>query len=718
MNINREKALKFLKNEDFQSLFIDLLGWDLVSDFSIPEIELKESRYNFSAIAHKRGVYVFIYVGDGIAFPDYPTRRQLERKLAKYAHEHFIIFVDPGDRKQIWQWVKNEPGKPAACREHVFYRDTQSGTALLQKLEGIYFSIDEEEKLTVIDVAARTKAAFDVEKTTKKFFDRFQKEHDVFRDFIKGIPDEDDSKWYTSIMLNRLMFTYFIQKKSFLDGDVNYLPNRLKRVKEQQGSGKFYSFYRSFLRVLFQQGLDCKENARSPEVKELIGKIPYLNGGIFHAHELEDKYPHIDIKDEAFEKIFTFFDQYQWHLDERPLRKDDEINPDVLGYIFEKYINNKQMGAYYTKEDITGYISRNTVIPRLFDMVYQDCKVAFDGKDSLWELLSENPDRYIYPAIKHGISIDIHTNQALPKSLDLPDEIAVGVDATVPNLLERRKEWNKPAPADYALPTEIWREVVARRQHYDEIWLKLVNGEVRSINDLITYNLDICQFAQDVVGGCGGVELVKAFYKAITNITILDPTCGSGAFLFAALNILEPLYATCIERMRLFLAEMEYSDEKKHSDKYKFFRETVAEVDLHPSQQYFIFKSIILNNLFGVDIMDEAVEICKLRLFLKLVAQIDDAKDLEPLPDIDFNIRAGNTLVGFTNYKEVQRAITDGLDFDNAMGKIDEKADIADRAFARFRDMQRQQNMHSADFSGAKQDLRRRLKELEAELNA
>ena len=50
--------------------------------------------------------------------------------------------------------------------------------------------------------------------------------------------------------------------------------------------------------------------------------------------------------------------------------------------------------------------------------------------------------------------------------------------------------------------------------------------------------------------------------------------------------------------------------------------------------------------------MEEAVEICKLRLFLKLAAQVepDGTKNnlgIEPLPDIDFNIRAGNTLVGY-----------------------------------------------------------------------
>ena len=58
-------------------------------------------------------------------------------------------------------------------------------------------------------------------------------------------------------------------------------------------------------------------------------------------------------------------------------------------------------------------------------------------------------------------------------------------------------------------------------------------------------------------------------------------------------------------------------------------------------------------------IMEEAVEICKLRLFLKLAAQVEpDADDvnlgIEPLPDIDFNIRAGNALVGYATRAELE----------------------------------------------------------------
>src|SRR5262245_40547155 len=85
------------------------------------------------------------------------------------------------------------------------------------------------------------------------------------------------------------------------------------------------------------------------------------------------------------------------------------------------------------------------------------------------------------------------------------------------------------------------------------------------------------------------------------------------------------------------------------------FRKTLEQLDRHPSRRYFILKSIIVQNLYGVDIMREAVEICKLRLFLKLVSQVQRVEQLEPLPDIDFNIRAGNTLIGFATFRSPGR---------------------------------------------------------------
>ena len=194
---------------------------------------------------------------------------------------------------------------------------------------------------------------------------------------------------------------------------------------------------------------------------------------------------------------FDFFDEYRWHLDERPYREDNEINPDVLGYIFEKYVNQKQMGAYYTKEDITGYIGRNTVIPFLFDAARKECPVAFGPDGGVWRLLRDNPDRYLYPAVGHGIAWNAR-QAGDPKPLDapfeLPDVIAAGIDD-----LSQRTGWNSAAPEDYALPTETWREVVARRQRYAELRAKLAAGRVQHVDSLITLNLDVEQFAKDVI---------------------------------------------------------------------------------------------------------------------------------------------------------------------------------------------------------------------------
>lgn len=515
-----------------------------------------------------------------------------------------------------------------------------------------------------------------------------------------------ESQFDASVMLNRLMFIYFMQKKGFLDGDLNYLQNRLERCRKEKGSDKFYSFYRYFLVRLFREGLGGRK--RDAALEKLIGRVPYLNGGIFDIHELEapDRYGKtIQIPDKAFEGIFKYFDQYQWHLDERPLRADNEINPDVLGYIFEKYINQKQMGAYYTKEDITEYISKNTVLPFLFDAAKPKCKIAFEnpGGPTLWDMLRQDPNRYINEALRWGM------DQPLPAT------ISAGIKSA-----SKRDNWNSPAPQEYALPTETWREVVARRTQCDELRRKLAAGEIHEINDLITLNLDIRQFAQDAIENCEGPELLRAFWQAIERITILDPTCGSGAFLFAALNILEALYEACLDRMESFVEDAAISGETTRLDQFSDFRQVLDRVAAHPNRRYFIFKSIILNNLFGVDIMEEAVEICKLRLFLKLAAQVSPNTTsanlgIEPLPDIDFNIRAGNTLVGFARYDDVKNPSSGTLDFDNAKDKIAAKAADLQKTVDAFR--QQQTDDDRLISASNKAELNQRLKTLDNELN-
>jgi hypothetical protein len=712
MPLDRTRCRPLLQDFDFRTLFIDELGWD--THRATLDIPLKTGSADLEAIANKRGFVVWHCATPvGGTFPDSNARRRIEREATKAAHEHLIIFTDAAKSRQIWQWVRRQPGEPLRVRE-IEWTSGQSGEIILQKLDPLFVSMEDEETLTLLDVVGRAGANVN-DRIAKKFYTEFRKQHGSFLAFITGIPNKGDHEWYASVMLNRLMFIYFVQKKGFLDGDTDYLRNRLSQLKAKNKGDKFYSFYRAFLLRLFHEGLGGK--GHKSELEKLIGRVPYLNGGIFDIHQLERDYgDDIHIPDQAFEAIFDYFDRYQWHLDERPLSNDNEINPDVLGYIFEKYINQKQMGAYYTKEDITEYIGKNCIIPFLFDSVRAKCKVAFEstGSPTVWDLLQENPDRYIYPAVRHGCE------------LDLPAEIAAGLDTKKPNLIERRKPWNKPAPSSHALPTEIWREVIARRQRYAEVREKIATGEISEINDFITLNLDIRQFAQDVIQNCEGPDLLIAFWQCLNSITILDPTGGSGAFVFAALNILEPLYEGCLDRIEGFLAEWGEHGKKNHPKYHKKFSEIHDAIAAHPNRRYFVLKSIILNNLYAVDIMEEAVEICKLRLFLKLAAQVeaDASKDnygIEPLPDIDFNIRAGNTLVGYATYQEVQRAIdrdSDGqakMQFDNAAEKIALKAADLQQTFDTFRQLQTQGD--GTIPAAHKQELQKRLKALEDELN-
>ncbi|MCK9335574.1 MAG: Eco57I restriction-modification methylase domain-containing protein, partial [Candidatus Cloacimonetes bacterium] len=259
----------------------------------------------------------------------------------------------------------------------------------------------------------------------------------------------------------------------------------------------------------------------------------------------------------------------------------------------------------------------------------------------------------------------------------------------------------------------IWREVITRRQRYIELRSHIDNGDITSINDFITYNLDIRQFTLDLLNETNNTQLVYQFYKALKTITILDPTCGSGAFLFAAMNILEDLYEVCLIRIHEFDIENPGRISKDIKNDLEIIKSSK-----HPNLQYYIYKSIILNNLYGVDIMPEAVEIAKLRLFLKLVASVDPDPNhinygLEPLPDIDFNIRCGNTLVGYANWDEIMMDIeSDAITAAENREELPILCDKVAMAYERYKQIQLLGYDDFANFSQARALLHGQLQEL------
>ncbi|MFQ5628241.1 MAG: hypothetical protein ACE5I1_05725, partial [bacterium] len=405
MSIKRTDFERHIKQFQFKELFNEL-GWDDVR--KAESVAADEQIFALDAVAEKRDFLIFVCSpqNDG-KIPDASTRKKIDRAITRLYFEHLIIFVDFDQRTQVWQLSIREPNKPIVTRETTYYTH-QTPELLFQRLRGLFFTLEEEDKIGLVDVKQRVSVSFNTnaEKVTKKFYDSFKKEHGAFLKFIEGVERAVDRDWYASLMLNRLMFIYFIQKKGFLDNDANYLRNRLELLQEKQGKNQFYSFYRDFLLVLFHEGLGSPEEDET--LRRKIGKVPYLNGGLFDVHDIEKAYKKIHIDDAAFERVFDFFDQWNWHLDTSMSASGRDINPDVIGYIFEKYINDRAaMGAYYTKEDITEYISKNCIIPYLFEQTKKECANAFREDSSLWKMLRDNPDRYIYEAVKHGVTFPL-----------------------------------------------------------------------------------------------------------------------------------------------------------------------------------------------------------------------------------------------------------------------------------------------------------------------
>lgn len=703
MNITREDFSSFIKGFNFESLF-NYLGWDR-SYVTIPKLEINGTTYSFKTAAQKSAFMIIVCTSSEGVIPPYSMRSRIDSEMKKRVHEHMLIFCDNKNREQVWLYSYYVNGKPR--KAEIKYNTSQDPERLYQRAAGLIFSIDEQDKITIFDVTQRMNANFAVntQRVTKKFYDGFRKQHSSFMKLMDGLSDTLDKEWYASIMLNRLMFCYFMQKRGFLNNDRNYLRNKLNECRQSYGKDKFYSFYRNFLLILFHKGFSDPD--RSEDITQMIGKIPYLNGGLFDVHKIEKKYPEININDSAFESVFDLFDEYEWYLDTRDCSSGNEISPDVLGFIFEKYINDRaQMGAYYTQEDITEYIGRNAIIPYLFNSVKDKNAEIFRPESEMWTMLRDSGDKYIFSAMKKGVK------------LQLPDYIEIGIDTKSPDLLKRRERWNETAPEEYALPTEIWREVVDRRQRYEEIVRKIMSGEIKTIQDFITYNLDICAFAQDVVETIDDPGFINDFYNVLSHITVLDPTCGSGAFLFIALNILEPLYDSCLNRMEDYL---ENNSALTKSEKHNF-EKTIESKDRHQNKQYFIIKSIILNNLYGVDIMNEAVETAKLRLFLKLVSTAtpnyqDNNIGIEPLPDIDFNIKCGNSLIGYATEREAEKDLIENVGVLTLKDEVLEKIKQLSMATIRFKEKQLEESDDTESFKKSKDQLSERQHEVEIILN-
>ena len=540
-----------LSRFQFQKLFIESLGWDQPKGIESGHIEIGKGseggaspgcqggggKLSYSKIAEISGVPVLKFNRQAFNQSFKVASKKFHKAIQREYHKHLLLFSD--EKSFFTLSYLSKEGQ--VCR-HDYFKG-QSGDYFISKLTSVHFGI--EETLKIKDIGEKLEKAFNTEKITKRFYQDFRDNQDQFQKYIEGVKTEEEKKWYASLILNRLMFIWFLQKKGFVNRDFDYLEKKLAESK-QIGKDRYYS---EFLTCLFFEGFAKKPIERNDKAKALLGSIKYLNGGLFIPHPIETKYEikssvaeykgKIKIKDKAFEETFKIFQSYDWCLQGKEGKSDNEISPDVMGYIFEKYINQlqqKSLGAYYTRDEITQYLSRSAIQKAVLEKVNQK---GYSFK-SIAELLHQ---------------------------LDAP-------------------------------------------------LCKLLLTDEGSI---------------------------------LNQLTVLDPAVGSGAFLTAAMKELINIYSPIIGKIATL----------PNRELRSWLLDFKAK---HKSLAFGIKKNIILKNLYGVDIMKEAVEVCKLRLFLSLVSSALEVEELEPLPNMDFNIMCGNSLIGFLREgeQEEQQQKADG----------------------------------------------------------
>jgi len=532
----------------------DIAGWDSLQDIADsfekrglkPRSNLGEDNELVLQLGDDEFV-VIVNAGPGESATDFkPDNRSRHTNLvATNDFEDFTFLT----RMRSWEGQQHGRIKhqKISFSKDQFTRDSGEKNTVLKKLNSIEYGSS----------AAIYDTLYDTQQVVEEFYEEFEDLRTDLVQEVSGVPDDrgDAKQRYVQVILDRMIFLYFIQEKRLLDRNPNYLHEQPGDVVDD-GEDRYENFYRP---LFFDYLAEDKQN---PD----FGSLPYLNGGLFAKNPVEEDFPDAKLgasaeeTNELFDDILNFLSGWNWNVDERlDIVDPKNLSPAILGHIFEQTVNQKEMGAYYTPEEITGFMSRRTVHPYLLDQLNDAVDAEYDEID----------DVFGFPGV----------------------EASSGEQAVADGGTMTRQ-----------VPTE--------------------NVETNHVETL--------------------------YHDILKEAHILDPAVGSGAFLLAAQDVLLDIYMQCIEYFQQLEQEGKgWELDSRTRDELEEINEGQGGASLYAK------RTVILNNLYGVDIDEGAVEICKLRLWLSMVADIEDEpNEVEPLPNIDFNIRQGNSLIGFTDLIE------------------------------------------------------------------
>ena len=392
---------------------------------------------------------------------------------------------------------------------------------------------------------------FDRTDVIEEFYILYKKAREYLLKNIFGIPEEEKREEFVDNFMMQMLTLWYLQERGFFNNNKNYFIAKFKELRQKKLLNKFKNYY-EFLVYLFERisGYADSQYIEDPKIGKVvvIGPAVFLNGEHSKAISIPDKCFYKDRmtnimintppkKVSQDVPLLNLFESRDW--------TEGNIDEFVLGAIYEKlitYMERKKLGAYYTPEEITSYICKNTIEPYLVDRI----------------------------------------NEKFGKNFE-----------TIDKMIESNDK-----------------------------------------------------------------ELLFYLFEQLKEIKILDPAVGSAHFLESAINVLVEIYEKIREKARELnirkCLEIKASNEKREI-------KTINLLEISNDEEFKLlvkFFIILSKNIYGVDINPSALKVAKARLFLTLAKHFKAGKEKNifvRFPNVHFNLREGNSLIGYVELGEEKK---------------------------------------------------------------
>ncbi|MEM2259148.1 MAG: N-6 DNA methylase [Candidatus Thermoplasmatota archaeon] len=251
---------------------------------------------------------------------------------------------------------------------------------------------------------------FDRTDIIEEFYILYKKARDYLLKNIKGISEEERKEEFVDNLMMQILTLWYLQERGFFDNDTSYLITKFKELKQKKLFNGFKNYY-EFLTYFFDK--ICNHSDSQYYRDSVVGKVVVVGPAISLNGDYDSKA--ISIPDECFYKegmtnnlintppkkisddvpLLNLFESRDW--------TEGNIDEFVLGAIYEKlitYMERKKLGAYYTPEEITSYICKNTINPYLVDRINERFSEKFESIDQIIEHGNKEILLYLFERLK------------------------------------------------------------------------------------------------------------------------------------------------------------------------------------------------------------------------------------------------------------------------------------------------------------------------------